>query len=83
VRWRCTAMKIPIYGFLFWELRGISPYFLIHVSVRDLYIFLGLLHAHIWLQPNRQANPGNINISDRYMSVLGIKRQNITILFWK
>ncbi len=28
----------PIYAFLFWELRGLSPDFHIHVSVRDLYI---------------------------------------------
>jgi hypothetical protein len=28
----------PIYVFLFWELRGLSPNFHIHVSVRDLYI---------------------------------------------
>ncbi len=28
----------PIYVFLFWELRGLSPNFHIHVSVIDLYI---------------------------------------------
>jgi hypothetical protein len=28
----------PIYVFLFWELRGRSPNFHIHVSVSDLYI---------------------------------------------
>jgi hypothetical protein len=28
----------PIYTFLFWELRGLSPNFHIHVSVSDLYI---------------------------------------------
>jgi len=28
----------PIYIFLFWELRGLSPNFHIHVSVSDLYI---------------------------------------------
>jgi hypothetical protein len=33
-----TARKIPIYAFLFWELRGLSPNFHIHVSVSDLYI---------------------------------------------
>jgi hypothetical protein len=27
----------PIYVFLFWELRGLSPSFHIHVSVSDLY----------------------------------------------
>ncbi len=33
----------PIYVFLFWELRGLSPNFHIHMSVRDLYI-PGLVH---------------------------------------
>jgi hypothetical protein len=28
----------PIYVFIFWELRGLSPNFPIHVSVSDLYI---------------------------------------------
>jgi hypothetical protein len=28
----------PIYAFLFWELRSLSPSFHIHVSVSDLYI---------------------------------------------
>jgi hypothetical protein len=28
----------PIYVFIFWELRGLSPNFHIHVSVSDLYI---------------------------------------------
>ena len=27
----------PVYIFLFWELRGLSPSFYIHVSVSDLY----------------------------------------------
>jgi hypothetical protein len=28
----------PIYVILFWELRGLSPNFCIHVSVSDVYI---------------------------------------------
>jgi hypothetical protein len=28
----------PIYVFLFWELRGLSPNFNIHMSVSDFYI---------------------------------------------
>ncbi len=45
-----------IYVFLYWELRGLNPNF-IHVSVSDLYIpRIGL---PIWLQPNRQTDPGN------------------------
>jgi hypothetical protein len=55
-----------IHVFLFWELRGLSPTFHIHVSVSQ----------------NRQADPGNILISHRYMRV-GIGRQNIIIMFWK
>ncbi len=48
----------PIYVFLFWELRGLSPNFHIHMSVSDLYIpRIGL---HISLQQNRQTDPGSI-----------------------
>ncbi len=36
----------------------------------------------IWLQKNRQTDPGNIKISHRYMSI-EIGRQNIIVLFWK
>ncbi len=32
--------------FLLWELRGLSPYFHIHVSVSDLYIFPGSVRIH-------------------------------------
>jgi hypothetical protein len=37
----CTTLHCnenPIYVFLFWELRGLSPDFHIHVTVSDLYI---------------------------------------------
>jgi hypothetical protein len=47
----------PIYVFLFWELRGLSPNFHIHVPVSDLYI---PRIGHISLQQNRQTDPGNI-----------------------
>jgi hypothetical protein len=50
--------KKTIYVFLFWELRGLSPNFHIHVAVRDLYI--SRISPHIWLQQNRQTYPGNI-----------------------
>jgi hypothetical protein len=50
-----------IYVFLFWELRGLSPNFHIHVSVSDSYI--PMIGSHIFLQQNRQTNPGNILIS--------------------
>jgi hypothetical protein len=48
----------PIYVFLFWELRGLSPNFHIHVSVRNLYI--PRIRPHISLQQNRQTTPGSI-----------------------
>jgi hypothetical protein len=41
----------PIYVFLFWELRGLSPNFHIHVSVN---VMMG---PHISLQQNRQTDP--------------------------
>ncbi len=41
----------PVYAFLFWELRGLSPNFHIHVS-QD--------RSPNFLQQNRQTNPGKI-----------------------
>jgi hypothetical protein len=46
----------PPYVFLFWELRGLSPNFHIHVSVSDLYI--PRIGPHIFLQRKRQIHPG-------------------------
>jgi hypothetical protein len=57
----------PIYLFLFWELRGLSPNFHIQVFVSDLYIPRN--SPHIWLQQDRPI----LEISHRYMS-LGIGR---------
>ncbi len=48
----------PIYVFLFWELRGLSPNFHIHVSVSDLYI--PRIRPHISLEQNMQTDPGDI-----------------------
>jgi hypothetical protein len=42
----------PIHVFLFWELRGLSLNFHIHVSVSYLYISR-IGGPHIWLQQNR------------------------------
>jgi hypothetical protein len=75
----CT--ENPIYVFLQKKLHALSPNLYIHVSVSDLYI-PRISPPHIWLQQNRQTNPGYIQISHRYMSV-GIGRENIFILFWK
>jgi hypothetical protein len=47
-----------IYVFLFWELRGLSPNFHIHVSVGQLCI--PRIGPHISLQQNRQTDLGNI-----------------------
>jgi hypothetical protein len=52
-----TAMKNPIYIFLFWELRGLSPNFHIHVSVSDLYMYSEVC-PHIFA--SRQIDRGNI-----------------------
>ncbi len=56
--WAATLQRNPIYVFLFWELRGFGPSFHIHVSVSDLYI--PRIGPQIWLQQNRQTDPGNI-----------------------
>ncbi len=66
--------------FLEKELRGLSPNSYIHASVSDLQI--PRIGPHIWLQQNRQTDPGDIKISHRHMSI-GIGRQNILVLFWK
>ena len=75
--WLLHCNENAIYVFLFWELHLLSPNFHIHVSVSDLYI--SRIGPHIWLQQNRQTNPGNVLV---FMSV-GIGRENIIILFWK
>jgi hypothetical protein len=48
----------PVYVFPEKEFRGLSPNFHIHVSVSDLYILR--IVPHIFLQQNRQTDPGNI-----------------------
>ncbi len=69
----CT--ENPFYVFPEMELRDLVPSSYIHVSVSDLYIpRIGL---PIWLQQNRQTDPGIVN---RYMN-LEIGRPNIIILF--
>jgi hypothetical protein len=46
------------YVFLFWELRGLSPNFHIHLSMSHLYI--PRISPYISLQQNRQTDLGNI-----------------------
>jgi hypothetical protein len=52
----CTENQI--YAFPEKELRGLSSNSYIHVSVSDLYI--PRIGPHIWLQQNRQTDPGDI-----------------------
>ncbi len=55
------------------KLRVLVPNSNTHVYVSDLYIpGIGL---PVWLQQNKQTDPGNINITHRYMNV-EIGRQN-------
>jgi hypothetical protein len=42
------------------ELRGLSPNFYIHVSVRDLYCIHATIYLPILLQENRWTDPGNM-----------------------
>jgi hypothetical protein len=78
IRVHCT--ENTIYVFPEKKLLGLVPNSCIHVCVIDLLIpRIGL---PIWLQQNRQTNPGNKYIAHRYMNV-EIGRQDIIILFWK
>jgi hypothetical protein len=52
------CVQNPIYVFSEKELGGLSPNSYNHVSVSDLYI--PRICPHIWLQQNRQTDPGNI-----------------------
>jgi hypothetical protein len=47
----------PIYLFPKKELHGLSPNYYIHVSLSDSYI--PRIGPYIWLQQNRQTDPGN------------------------
>jgi len=53
-----TEPKIPFMCYRKKILRGLSPNSYIHVSVSDLYI--PRISPHIWLQQNRQTEPGKI-----------------------
>jgi hypothetical protein len=53
---RCTENRICVFPEK--ELHCLSPNFYIYVFVSDLYI--PRIGPHIWLQQNRQTDPGNI-----------------------
>jgi hypothetical protein len=75
-----TLYRNPIYVFPDMKLRGLGPNSYIYVSVSDL--FIPSFGLPIWLQKNRQTDPGNVYIAHRYIHV-EIGRPNIIILFWK
>jgi hypothetical protein len=71
----------PCYFQLYFQnYNALPPNFHIHVSVSDLKIpRIGL---PILLQPNRQTNPGNIKIAQRYMNV-GNRNEAAQFHFWE
>jgi hypothetical protein len=72
----------PIYVFLVWELRGLSPNFHIHVSVSDLYI--PRIGPQIFLQQNRQTDPDCRNWNtEHFNSVLEITVSFLGIHKWE
>ncbi len=61
-----------VYIFLFWELRGLSPNFYIHVSVSDLYI--PRIGPHISSSRNGNSIVGIYNsLTDTWMWKLGLR----------
>ena len=68
----------PIYVFLSWILRGLSPNFHIHVFVIDPYI--PTIGPPIFLKQNWQTNRGNIQIPHRNMNV-GVGGREVP--FWE
>jgi hypothetical protein len=71
--------KNPIYVFPEKELRGLSPKFHIHVCERFIYSQDRSSYCpHIFLQQNRQTDPGNILIAHRHMNVeIGTEAKNL------
>ena len=57
-RSHCTLYRKSDLWFPETKLRGLVPNSYIHVSVSNLYI--PVIDLNIWLQPNRQIDPGNI-----------------------
>ncbi len=79
----------PIYVFLFWGLRGLSPNFHIHVSVGDLYIPRS--GPHFSCSRIGRMDCGNIQIAHRQRNVeigtvgyrrIGLGRTFLVVGFW-
>ncbi len=83
----CSVQTLPKILFMFernWA-PPLSPNSYIHVSVSDLHIYK-YIGPHIWLQQNRQTDPGNMYLSqifecrnwetEQYNSVLEIRRMH-------
>ncbi len=75
-RKRTTAARThcnenPIYVFLFWELRGLSPIFYIHVSVSD-YIFPWSVHIFSCRRLDRSIVGIYKSLTDTWMWKLGL-----------
>ncbi len=63
----------PIYVFLFWELRGLSPNFQINVSVSDLYKFPGSVYIFSCSRIGRPIMGIYKSLTDTWMWKLGLR----------
>jgi hypothetical protein len=69
---RAQGNENPIYVFLFWKLRGLSPNVHIHVSVSVLYIFPGSVHIFSCSRIGRSIMGIYKSLADTWMWKLGL-----------